>query len=160
MSTNDDLGYRPARPDEAEAVFRITQISIAGLGRQSYSARQIENWMGARTPAFYGDLIANGRMHVCERGGRLVGFVDSEPGEVTRLFLLPEVAGKGVGKRLLEIGIAEARKGHTGPIKVESTLNAEGFYKRHGFRRLALSTFTHGLGGDPIEVVVMELGER
>ena len=157
MTTRDEFTYRPARTEEAEAIFTITKASIAGLGRRHYSENQIENWMGERSPVYYERLIDNGRLYVCEKDDRIVGFVDADPGEVTRLFLLPEVAGKGVGKRLLEIGIAQARLNHAGPIRVESTLNAEGFYERFGFRKLEKSYFTHGLGGLPIEIVIMEL---
>lgn len=113
--------------------------------------------MGDRTPEFYEKLIENGRMTVCLRGGAVVAFVDSEPGEVTRLFVLPEVAGFGLGRRLLEIGVAEARAGHTGAIRLEATLNAEGFYKKFGFRTVGRGHFSHGLGGDLIEIIHMEL---
>jgi len=113
--------------------------------------------MGGLTPAFYEELIAKGRMIVCLRDGVVVGFVDAEPGEVTRLFILPEVAGIGLGRRLLEIGIAQARVGHSGPIRLEATINAEGFYRKHGFRSVGRSFFSHGLGGEPIDIVYMEL---
>jgi GNAT superfamily N-acetyltransferase len=155
--TLDDVSYRPARPEDAETVFDITRASIRGLAAASYSRTQIENWMGERTPAFYQELIAKGRMTVCLRNGVVLGFVDAEPGEVTRLFMLPEAAGLGLGRRLLEIGIARARLGHSGPIKFEATINAEGFYLRHGFRSMARGTFSHGIGGVPIEIVHMEL---
>ncbi len=113
--------------------------------------------MGERTQAYYEALIAKGGMVVAERAGALVGFVDAEPGEVTRLFLLPETAGTGLGRRLLEIGIERARAGHVGAIRLESTMNAEGFYRKHGFRSLGRGHFSHGLGGQPIEIVHMEL---
>jgi GNAT superfamily N-acetyltransferase len=113
--------------------------------------------MGERTPAFYEELITRGRMTVCLRGSVVVGFVDAEPGEVTRLFILPEAAGFGLGRRLLEIGIAQARLGHTGSIKLEATINAEGFYRKCGFRSMGRGHFSHGLGGDPVEIVHMEL---
>jgi GNAT superfamily N-acetyltransferase len=79
------------------------------------------------------------------------------PGEVTRLFILPEAAGLGLGRRLLEIGIEQARLGHSGPIRLEATINAEGFYQKHGFRSIARGRFSHGLGGEPVEIVHMEL---
>jgi len=113
--------------------------------------------MGQRTPAFYEELIAKGRMTVCMHDGIAVGFVDAEPGEVTRLFVLPEFARSGVGRRLLEIGITQARLGHVGSIKLEATINAEGFYRKHGFRSIGRGHFSHGLGGEPIEIVRMEL---
>jgi predicted N-acetyltransferase YhbS len=153
----DDFSFRAARREDAAMVFNITLASVKGLAQGSYSQAQLENWMGARTPAFYEDLIAKGRMTLCLRDTVVVGFVDAEPGEVTRLFVLPDAAGHGIGKRLLEIGIAEARLSHSGPIRLEATLNAEAFYKRHGFKSIGRGHFSHGLGGEPIEIVHMEM---
>jgi predicted N-acetyltransferase YhbS len=157
MVLDDDFSFRTARREDAETVFNVTQASIGGLARASYSRTQIENWMGERTPAFYEELITRGRMIVCLRDGIVVGFVDAEPGEVTRLFVLPEVAGFGIGRRLLGIGIAQARLGHSGSIRLEATINAEAFYRKCGFRSIATGYFSHGLGGEPIEIVHMEL---
>lgn len=153
----DSINLRPARQGDGEALFDITRRSVAALARNHYSPQQIAGWMGDRKAAFYEDLIAQGQVVVAEYKGKIMGFVDAEPGEVTRLFLLPGVAGSGLGAKLLAIGIENARKGHTGPIKVESTINAEGFYRRHGFRTVERGYFSHGLGGDPIEIVHMEL---
>lgn len=157
MSGADGFVLRPARAGEGARLFEITRLSVAGLARGHYSAAQIDGWMGARTPATYEGLIAKGGVTVAECEGLIVGFVDAEPGEVTRLFLVPDAAGAGLGARLLEIGIAKARAGHPGPIRVEATVNAEGFYRRHGFRRVGTGNFSHGIGGDPIAVVLMEL---
>ena len=149
--------FRSARQGDGAAVFEITQLSVDGLAPQHYTPEQIAGWMGQRTPTFYEDLISRGNLVVAELEGRLVGFVDAEAGEVTRLFILPDVAGAGLGKQLLAIGIAKARTGHAGPIKLESTINAEGFYRRHGFKPIGKGYFSHGLGGDPIAIVQMEL---
>ena len=157
MTVDGEFSFRAARFEDAETIFNITKASIGGLGRASYSRQQIENWMGERTPAFYEELIAKGRTTVGLRAGIVVGFVDAEPGEVTRLFIMPEVAGIGLGRRLLEIGIAQARLGHGGPIRIEATINAEGFYRNCGFRSIGRGYFSHGLGGEPIEIVHMEL---
>lgn len=151
------MRLRPARPGDGQAVFDVTRLSVQALAKDHYAADQIAGWMGARDPAYYEDLIVKGRMIVAERNGAIVGFVDAEPGEVTRLFVLPEAAGSGLGKRLLDIGIDKAREGHSGPIKLESTINAEGFYRRQGFRTVGSGHFSHGLGGAPIEVIHMEL---
>ena len=154
---NEHASLRPARPGDGQAAFDVTQTSVRQLAKGHYSAEQIAGWMGGRTADTYEALIAKGLMVVAEQDGRIVGFVDSEPGEVTRLFLLADAAGSGLGKRLLEIGIKNARQGHDGPIKVESTVNAEGFYRRHGFHTVERGYFSHGIGGVPIEIVHMQL---
>jgi GNAT superfamily N-acetyltransferase len=151
------VSLRAARKGDGEHLFEVTRRSVEALARNHYSPEQIAGWRGDRTSAYYEDLIAQGQVVVAEFKGTVMGFVDSEPGEVTRLFLLPGVAGSGLGRKLLDVGIANARKGHTGPIKVESTINAESFYRRHGFRTVGRGYFSHGLGGDPIEIVHMEL---
>ncbi|MET4803955.1 hypothetical protein ABIA96_006559 [Bradyrhizobium sp. LB11.1] len=44
--TFDDVSFRAARREDAEAVFNVTKASIDGLARASYSRNQIQNWMG------------------------------------------------------------------------------------------------------------------
>ncbi|MCI4679048.1 GNAT family N-acetyltransferase [Rhodoblastus acidophilus] len=149
--------FRPARAGDGKAAFEVTVWAIRAFGNDHYSPEQIDGWMGGRTADFYEALIANGRTTIAERDGAVVGFVDAEPGELTRLFVLPQEAGSGLGGRLLRVGIETARVGHCGPLRVEATLNAEGFYRRHGFRRIGPAEFSHGLGGPRIEVVLMEL---
>jgi GNAT superfamily N-acetyltransferase len=151
---------RPARTGDGRPVFDVTLLSAKGLAAGHYSADVIRNWMGERTPAYYEELILNGRMFVAEQDGIVVGFVDSEPGELTRLFILPSAAGQGRGKRLLTVGIEQARLGHQGVIRVEATLNAVSFYEHHGFKITGNGVATHIVGGPPIPVVYMELEDE
>jgi predicted N-acetyltransferase YhbS len=136
---------RSAQPGDGQAVFDVTRQSIAGLANGLYTPEQLS------------ELILRGRMVVAVHQDRIVGFVDAEPGEVTRLFLLREASGTGLGAELLKIGIANAHAPGLRIIKVESTLNAENFYKRHGFVSRTQGVFSHGVGGQPIGIVHMEL---
>ncbi len=150
---------RPARAGDAEAVFQVTRASVEGLARSHYSAQQIAGWMGDRTPETYRADCAAGRIKVAEADGRVVGYVDAVPGELTRLFLLPEAAGQGMGKALMQVGLAQARQGHQGPLRIEATLNAAPFYARQGFRPVGRGEFGgRGAGFPPIAVVIMEEG--
>ncbi|TIU06662.1 MAG: GNAT family N-acetyltransferase, partial [Mesorhizobium sp.] len=63
------------------------------------------------------------------------------------------------GKRLLKVGVENATKEYSGPIKIESTLNAQAFYEHHGFKPIQRGYFSHGVGGEPIEVVLMEMAQ-
>lgn len=151
------IRIRPAVAADAEAIFAITRASVEGLARGHYSAAQIAGWMGDRTPETYRPEAASGRIKVAERGGQVVGYVDAVPGELTRLFLLPEAAGQGLGKALFAVGLAQARQGHAGPVRLEATLNAAPFYARQGFLKIGEGTFGgRGDGFPPIPVVLME----
>ena len=155
--SDDPILLRPARQGDGQSVLELTWASVKGLAKDHYSAEVIANWMGERSPAYYENLIDRGLMVVAEQSGVIIGFVDSEPGELTRLFILPSAAGSGLGRRLLQIGIEQARRGHNGPIKVEATLNAVEFYKKHGFKILMNGYASHSVGGPPISIVHMEL---
>eukprot|EP01133_Synstelium_polycarpum_P015998 gene15998-19035_t len=125
-----EFTLRTALPGDGLAIFHVTRQSITELSNGLYTPEQLNGWMGERTPEFYEQLIKQGQMVVALHLGRIVGFVDSEPGEVTRLFLLLEASSKGLGAHLLKTGIDNARGPGIRVIKVESTLNAEGFYKK------------------------------
>jgi predicted GNAT family N-acyltransferase len=148
---------RPARQGDGQSVFDVTWLSAKGLATSHYSAEEIAGWMGERNAAYYEELISHGRMVVAEENGVIVGFVDAEPGELTRLFVLPSASGFGLGGRLLKVGLEQARRDHEGPIKLEATLNAVGFYERHGFCKKGEGYATHTLGGASLAIVQMEL---
>lgn len=160
VEDEDGIVLRTARPGDGQALHDVTRLSVQGLAKTHYSADQLADWMGARTGQYYEDIIARGLTVVAEEDGEILGFVDAQPGEVTRLFLLPQAAGRGLGKRLLQIGVENAALGWAGPIRIESTLNAQGFYERHGFKVVRRGHFSHGVGGAPIDIVYMKLAQQ
>ena len=147
------IEIRPARPGEGQVLYDVTQAAITGLAAGHYAAAQIENWMGGRDAAHYEQVIAGGAVRLAERDGVVLGFVDTAPGVLLRLFVRPEAAGQGLGRRLLQLGVAAALKNNA--VRLEATLNAAAFYARHGFVPLGRAVYQHELGGLPVEVVNM-----
>lgn len=150
-----EILLRPARPGEGQFLFDVTLRSVRAMAAGHYTGEQIDHWMSGRTPGYYEKIIAGGGTLVACEGSQIVGFVDAVPGEITRLFLLPANAGKGLGKRLLEAGLVFAWRGHDGPIRVLATLNAESFYARHGFVRQGMTIHSGETGALPLDLVVM-----
>ena len=68
---------------------------------------------------------------VAEKNGEPVGFMGVQDGRLEMLFLDPEVRGQGLGRQLLEHGIA--RLGVTELTVNEQNPQAVGFYEHLGF---------------------------
>ena len=67
---------------------------------------------------------------------KVLGFIlIQEYWNLSDLFVIPEAQGKGVGKVLLKTAISACLpRQEKGYIRVNSSLNAEGFYHRLGFK--------------------------
>lgn len=151
-----DISFRPARAGEGGILFDITEAAVRARAAGFYSPAQIAGWMAGRDAAAYEAVIAQGAVRVAVRCQKILGFVDSLPGVVTRLYVRPEAMGQNLGGRLLAMGVAAARENHDGPVRLEAALHAVGFYARHGFVEVSRAMFADPPGRLPVEVVIME----
>ena len=76
------------------------------------------------------------------------------PQAVVAVYVDPSATGQGVGRLILARAVDLARDGHSGPIRVQSTLNATSFYEHHGFVEVKRATVSRNQVEVPI--VVME----
>lgn len=152
------IKIRLAKVIDAESLVKITDRSVRGLAKDSYSQDQINSWMNGRSKDTYIPRIKAGRVHIAEQNGEPIGYIDVIPGEIICLFIIPEASGKGLGRLLMEIGLPLSRINHDGPIVIEATLNAEPFYAKFGFTSIGRGYFSHGVPETPgIEIVKMTL---
>jgi GNAT superfamily N-acetyltransferase len=149
--------FRQGRSGDGQALFDVTCASAKALQAGFYLPSQLEIWMDQRPVSWHENLLANGIVVVAEKGAGIVGFVHTIPGEVNRLFVLPEKAGRGLGKQLLSIGVENARLGHLGPIRLASSLNAVPFYERFGFKVVERGYFPPDVADGRAELIKMEL---
>jgi len=138
---------RPATEADAEEIFRVHSDSILALCSDRYSPDEIAAWIAVRSPASYRVALASRALFVAEWQGEIVAFgqLDPEKGEIEACYVAPAAVGAGVGAALLGRMEDEAlRRGHSF-VRLNSTLNAEGFYARCGYRWLGKAT--HRLSG-------------
>lgn len=110
------------------------------------------------------------RAWVAERDGQILGYLTTSPakdewlpppdgaGEVTNLYLDPDVIGTGVGRLLYEHGVGDLRARGFDPLVIwafRDNARARGFYERMG---LAVDAETEWvLGGVPCPIVRFRL---
>jgi ribosomal protein S18 acetylase RimI-like enzyme len=124
---------RAAQDADAQAICSLHLSAVRALCAPHYAPEVIEGWLRGRVPEGYLLGIRSGSMFVAEANAKVVGFGQSKPAEVLAVFVEPGSAGRGIGSLLLERALSDAGASN-GVVRVESTINAVGFYEHHGFR--------------------------
>ena len=138
---------RRARPEDGEEIGRVHRDSIRGLCGGHYAPEKIEVWARPRPPGHYERAILGKDFYVAEESGEIVGFgvLDAETREVEAVYVGPSAAGRGVGMKILRTLEGRARELGLESLRLDSSLNAVGFYERAGFRVEGMGE--HRLGG-------------
>lgn len=145
------LTIRPATDADRQGIHDAHVASIRGICARTYPADVIDAWAGDRSPATI--PLATRRYVVAEDAAGIAGFGAADPGEVGAIFVHPRRAGRGVGTRILSRLERMLREAGTTEARLASSLNAVGFYERHGWTRGESST--HARGGRDIACVRM-----
>jgi len=145
VQTLSSVALRPARPEDAEVLFRVyASTRKEELAQVPWSVEQKESFLRMQFNAqdkYYRENYTTAEFLVIEDHGTAAGrlYVDRWPDEIRLMdiALLPEHRGKGMGTQLLHDLQTEARKaGKPLRIHVERMNPALGLYKRLGFRNV------------------------
>ncbi len=138
------MRIRKAVPSDAEAIMSVHKSSIQEICKTSYTPDQIQAWTEALQLDRYVQGMELFDFYVAEDedARKIAGFliVESNVGEINALYIAPSAVGQGLGKKLLDLAerIIQER-GHK-EMRLKSTLNAEAFYRHHGFMWMACSS--------------------
>ncbi|HZY44069.1 MAG TPA: GNAT family N-acetyltransferase [Anaerolineae bacterium] len=148
------IDLRRARSTEAD---QLTTIAIAAKRQWGYPDRWIDLWREQLTIA--ADYIAAHEVYAATIDQVIVGFYAvSDSGSISildHLWVQPNSIGRGVGRRLLQHAIDQAKRSGAHSIEIESDPNAEGFYQHMGARRVSVKR--HELEGQARELPVLRI---
>jgi ribosomal protein S18 acetylase RimI-like enzyme len=135
----DRISIRPARFTEAARIAELWTRSIREVSSHAYedTPELMDFWTANKTPETIRRLIGGlgTTMVVAELDGQLAGLaIMTNEGEITSCYVAPEAVRHGVGRRLMEHLEAEARDCGHDSVRLNSSLNAIGFYERLGYR--------------------------
>lgn len=123
-----------ARPEDAEA---LTEIAFAAKRHWGYPESWMQGWRDVLTVT--PKLVSENPTFSATEDDRLVGFcsLTTEPRpDLTHLWVLPAVMGRGFGRALFEHAVSEARALGWASFEIEADPNAEGFYLHLGAKRI------------------------
>jgi putative acetyltransferase len=135
------IQVRKATREDAGAVWEVHTAAIRqGCGKH-YTAGEVEAWAGSLKPSVYQEGMQTRTFLVAEEDSRIVGFakLDTATGEVEAVYVAPDRARRGVGRRLLSALEDAAVKAGVPHLVLASSLNAVPFYVRCGFQALEKS---------------------
>lgn len=146
----------PADYAEMDSVFRASAKAFCSA---SYGSATISEWAGQAWP----DRFKLGKekgdaQYVFARDGRIVCFacVNLASEKLVSLFVHPDFSGQTIGQTMLEYAVGMAATAGIKVLKLDSSLNAVNFYKRHGFSEVGYSKYTTQ-SGLQLDSVQMEL---
>jgi len=129
------MKIRAATLSDTEEIARMHRESIRILCSEHYDACLLAGWIELLSPEIYASALAEKWMIVAEEEGKIVGMGILDPGQrrIAALYVAPGFHGQGVGTRLLAALEKAALDEGADHLELGSTLNACGFYRRHGY---------------------------
>ncbi|WP_262403599.1 GNAT family N-acetyltransferase [Actinomadura sp. CNU-125] len=123
---------RPFRPGDGSCLAALVRRCLREVNGRDYPVDAIDRMSAHFTPERFVELSRIRRVYVAD-GGRPVGTVSRDGNRVYTLFVDPDFAGQGIGRRLLRhIEDLAAREGHA-YMETGASITAHSFYLRLGY---------------------------
>lgn len=138
---------RPATRNDRNVLPALHTAAVEEFGPDGYDPAQVETWAGDPSPEDYDVDAADEHFTVAVRGSEVVGFGHFilEMGEVHAIYVHPDHAGRGVGSALLAELEGYARGRELSELRLQSSLNAVGFYERAAYEKISEAESSSGL---------------
>ncbi|MFK8400773.1 GNAT family N-acetyltransferase [Pseudomonas sp. BGr12] len=131
-----ELTIRQARSDDATAISQVIVAAVRESNGQDYPASVIELVVANFTPERVIELLQQRLVFVALLDDEIVGTGALDGHTVRSLFIAPQQQRKGIGQALMgQIEKAALERGIEA-LLVPSSLTAESFYARLGYRLL------------------------
>ena len=126
------MTIKQACAEDLQTILDITHTTINEIFPSYYPKGAVQIYIDYHNVEAIERDIADGRVFLCIADGIAAGTVTLCGDEIQRLYVLPSMQGKGVGRTLITFAEAELFKTHD-KIIVEASAPAKGLYKKIGY---------------------------
>ena len=156
------FAIRRATPDDASALAGLGAATFVETFGHLYSPADLQAFLDeSHSPAAYAQVLSNPdcALWIAERDGEAIGYaqagrcslphveVQSEDGELKRLYLRADAQNGGVGRALMDAAMAWLLRDGPRTLWIgvwSENLGAQRFYLRHGFAKVGQYLFPVG----------------
>ena len=139
---------RKASPKDASGIWNVRVSAIRGISEPRYPQADLIKWAPIAMPEDFVKAVEGNEWYVVTDNDMIVatGYVDVDKKRLEALFVLPKYQGQGIAKLMIN-HLHDIAKGHgLSELTLDATLNAEGFYSKHGYVKIRDSVHTSPLG--------------
>ncbi|MBU0761726.1 MAG: GNAT family N-acetyltransferase [Candidatus Altiarchaeota archaeon] len=129
------------RPSDGRRCHYIIKKCLFTVNKKEDSLATRKNLAKNNTPKRLLEKNSMEKIYVAEDKNKVVGIIGiDDVGIIHHLFVDPRYHGKGIGSALLQKTITTAKKHKLKKVTTHSSILADGFYKKHGFKRIRKHT--------------------
>ena len=126
---------RKFKKQDAIKVSNVIKKSFRSIISKNYTKESVEDQIKENSPKKILEKASKVKYFVAVENGKILGFGGYSREKIHTFFVLPEMQGKGIGSKILEKVLSEAKTEGIKSIKCWSTFNAENFYSSFGFKK-------------------------
>ncbi|MCL1130201.1 GNAT family N-acetyltransferase [Shewanella sairae] len=150
------ITIRKALESDALAIYSLRNRSIVANCANYYTQQQLALWtQGEISNEFITDVCQNFYVSIVNNQVIGSGKISFDSGMLDGIFVDPDFFGRGAAKQMLAFLEQLAVQHNLTEIKLDSTLNAAGFYRACGFIGECISTY-HSPRGISLDCVPMK----
>jgi len=157
------IEIRRAVHEDAPNIIHAHKRSIRELCSKDCTAEQIATWseLVSQETHWHQDIDQDLVWVISDEQNRIFGFghlqfYENQGAELAGLYFVPEVVGKGNGKKIVQLMLHECQKRKIQKIELSATKTAKVFYERIGFKQMGPMTEIK-IGGKSIECFRMQM---
>ena len=130
------IRIRKFKKGDAIKVSNVIKKSFRSIISKNYTKESVEDQIKENSPKKILEKAKKVKYFVAVEKGKIVGFGGYNEEKIHTFFVIPERHGKGIGSKILERVLTEAKKDGIESLKCWSSFNAENFYASFGFKKI------------------------
>ncbi len=130
-----DIQIRKFREEDAIEVSDVIKKAFLSIISEEYNKESIEDQIKENPPKKLIEKAKKVTYFVAIEKDKILGFGGYDKEKIHTFFVKPEIQRKGIGSKIMERILREAKKDGIKFLKCWATLNAEKFYTSFGFKK-------------------------